>query len=98
MVSASHQSEPLIRRIRQDDNAAVGGIIREVMTEFGAVGCEFSIADPEVDAMYEAYPTPGAAFYVVELDGQVVRGCCGAFWPRRARPDTGAATWKHSAT
>lgn len=84
MLSASHDAGPLIRRIRHADNAAVGGIIREVMTEFGAVGCEFSIADPEVDAMYQAYPAPGAAFYVVEVDGRVLG--CGGMGPLAGGP------------
>ena len=84
MLSGSQDAEPLIRRIRQGDNAAVGGIIREVMTEFGAVGCEFSIADPEVDAMYEAYPAPDAAFYVVEVDGRVLG--CGGMGPLAGGP------------
>jgi putative acetyltransferase len=58
------------------DNTAVARIVREVMTEYGAVGCNFSISDPEVDAMYEAYPAPAAAFFVVEA-GSRVFGCGG---------------------
>ena len=65
-----------IRPIRQSDNPAVGRIIREVMTEYGAVGCGFSINDAEVEAMYEAYLGPGAAFYVVERKRKVL-GCGG---------------------
>jgi putative acetyltransferase len=65
-----------IRPIRGEDNAAVAGIIRDVMTEFGAVGCNFSISDPEVAAMFEAYPSPTAAFFVVEHQGRV-SGCGG---------------------
>ena len=66
----------VIRPIRAQDNAAVASIIRRVMTEFGAVGRAFSIADPEVDAMCEAYPAPEAAFFVVEKEGRVL-GCGG---------------------
>jgi putative acetyltransferase len=65
-----------IRPIRQADNPAVARIIRQVMTEFGAVGCGFSINDAEVDAMFEAYPPPASAFFAVERDG-VVLGCGG---------------------
>ena len=68
----SHQ----IRLIRPDDNPAVAQIIRKVMTEFGAVGCGFSIEDTEVDAMFEAYPVPGSAFFVIERDGRLL-GCGG---------------------
>jgi putative acetyltransferase len=65
-----------IRRIRPEDNPAVADIIRKVMTEFGAVGCGFSIEDAEVDAMYEAYPEPDSVFYVIEWDNQIL-GCGG---------------------
>jgi putative acetyltransferase len=65
-----------IRPIRVADNPAVAGIIRQVMTEFGAVGCGYSISDKEVDAMFEAYPAPASAFFVVEHQG-IVLGCGG---------------------
>jgi putative acetyltransferase len=65
-----------IRRISPEDNPAVADIIRNVMTEFGAVGCGFSIEDAEVDAMYEAYPEPDSMFYVIEWDNEIL-GCGG---------------------
>ena len=70
------QSKIRIRAIARRDNAVAADVIRRVMTEFGAVGCNFSIADSEVDAMFEAYPPPSAAFFVVEVDGEVL-GCGG---------------------
>ena len=36
--------------------ASIAAIIRTVMPEFGAVGCGFAIADPEVDWMYTGDP------------------------------------------
>lgn len=65
-----------IRPIRQADNAAVAKVIREVMTEFAAVGCDYSSSDSEIDAMFEAYREPEAAFFVVERGGRVL-GCGG---------------------
>ena len=65
-----------IRQIRPEDNPAVAGIIRQVMTEFGAVGCGFSIGDAEVDDMYLAYPAAASAFFVLEQNGKIV-GCGG---------------------
>jgi len=65
-----------IRLIRPKDNLAVAQIIRQVMTEFGAVGCGFSSEDSEVDSMFEAYPVPGSAFFVIEQDGRLL-GCGG---------------------
>ena len=71
-----NRSNASIRPIRASDNAAVACIVRSVMTEFGAVGENYSISDPEVDAMFEAYPAPGAAFFVVERAGRIL-GCGG---------------------
>ncbi len=68
--------DPVIRPIRPEDNPAVAAIIRAVMTEFGAVGPGYSINDPEVDTMFEAYDRPGAAFWVIEREGRV-EGCAG---------------------
>jgi putative acetyltransferase len=70
--------------MQEADNPAVAAIIRNVMTEFGAVGENYSIADPEVDAMFEAYAGPDAAFFVVERDGQVLG--CGGMGPLQAGP------------
>jgi len=65
-----------IRPIRQPDNPAVARIIRDVMTEFGAVGEGYSINDPEVNDMYAAYASSRAVFYVIARDEQVL-GCGG---------------------
>ena len=65
-----------VRPIEPADNRAVARIIRQVMTEFGAVGEEYSISDPEVDAMYEAYQGPKDRFYVVQRKARIL-GCGG---------------------
>jgi putative acetyltransferase len=66
----------VIRPVRRSDNSTVAQIIHQVMTEFDAVGSDCSISDLEVDNMYESYPAPGAAFFVVECSGTVL-GCGG---------------------
>jgi len=66
--------EGTIRPVRPGDEAAVARIIRAVMPEFGADGPGFALHDPEVDHMYEAYQRPGAAYFVLEADGEVVGG------------------------
>ena len=71
MKSTSH-----IRQIRKEDNPAVATIVREVMSEFGAMGCGFSSEDAEIDSMFEAYSGPGASFFVIEQNG-IVLGCGG---------------------
>lgn len=61
-----------IRPIRKSDNPAVARLIREVMTEFGAVGEGFSIVDPEVDSMYAAYRDKGSMYLVVERAEEIL--------------------------
>jgi len=74
--NSNEKTSQQIRPIRPEDNPAVAQIIRQVMTEFGAVGCGFSIEDTEVDFMFEAYPVPGSAFFVIERNGRLL-GCGG---------------------
>jgi putative acetyltransferase len=76
MAQENRNLDCRIRPIAVADNPAVARIIHQVMTEFGAVGEDYSISDPEVDMMFEAYPAPGAAFFVVESAGQIL-GCGG---------------------
>jgi len=70
------QSGFSIRKIKKKDNPQVATLIREVMTEFGAVGEGYSINDPEVDDMFGNYRDELHRFYVIEFDGKVV-GCSG---------------------
>jgi putative acetyltransferase len=65
-----------IRPIRKEDDPGVSSVLRRVMAEFGAVGSGYSSEDPEVEAMFEAYPAPAAAFFVVERQGRIL-GCGG---------------------
>jgi putative acetyltransferase len=76
MIAGTMSEAAAIRPIRRSDDAAVASIIREVMTEFGAFGCGPVKMDPEVTAMFESYPSPAAAFFVVEQGGRVL-GCGG---------------------
>lgn len=64
----------LLRPIRGSDDPPVARIIREVMTEFSAVGKGFSIEDPEVDHMSKAYSGTGAIYYVLDDGGRVLGG------------------------
>lgn len=67
-------TDPLIRSITAGDDAAVAGIIREVMSSFGASGPGFAINDPEVACMSASYDRPRAAYFVVEQAGTVIGG------------------------
>lgn len=65
----------LIRPIRPQDDAAIAGVIRTVMPEFGAQGPGFALEDPEVAAMSAAYSGPGSAYFVLEdARGRVLGG------------------------
>lgn len=63
-----------IRPVRPEDDPGLERIIREVMTEFGAVGDGFAIEDDEVRAMYAAYRAPRHAFLVVQRGREILGG------------------------
>ena len=69
-----HAASWNIRPIEAGDDAAMAGIIRAVMPEFGACGDGFAINDPEVDWMSRAYAQPRSAYFVLESGGVVVGG------------------------
>ncbi len=70
------ESSYFIREIQPKDNPAVAQLIKEVMTEYGAIGEGYSINDEEVDKMFDFYNNEKSAFYVVEKDGKIW-GCGG---------------------
>lgn len=75
-----------IRTITLADNAAVAQLIRDVMTEFDAVGEGYSINDPEVDNMADAYASDNAIFYVLENSGKIIG--CGGIAPLKGSDST----------
>jgi putative acetyltransferase len=70
------QSKYTVRLIQKQDNAQVARLIRNVMTEFRAVGEGYSIGDPEVDDIHGSYRTKRSCYYVIALDNKMV-GCGG---------------------
>ena len=70
------QSSYTIRLIQKKDIAQVARVIRDVMSEFQAVGDGYSIGDAEVDDMYSNYRDKRSCYYVIALDDTVV-GCGG---------------------
>lgn len=74
-MSTETNTELKLRPIQPKDDAAVAGVIRTVMPEFGASGPGFAIHDPEVNGMSAAYARPGRAYFVVEdASGRVLGG------------------------
>jgi len=63
-----------IRPIRPNENALVAGIIRQVLEEFGANREGFAFVDTELDALYEHFLPPEAAYFVAEVDGRICGG------------------------
>jgi putative acetyltransferase len=63
-----------LRPIAPADNTRLAYIIRTVMPEFGASGEGFAIHDSEVNDMYAAYTRARCAYWVCELNGEVVGG------------------------
>lgn len=63
-----------IREIQPPDNFRIAQIIRQVLTEYGANRPGFAWADPELDALSNAYQAAGAVYYVVTVAGEVIGG------------------------
>lgn len=64
-----------LRRITATDNPAIAGVIRQVSAEYGLTADKgYTVADPNLDELYELYSQPGHAYWVVELSGVVVGG------------------------
>ncbi|HVZ25969.1 MAG TPA: GNAT family N-acetyltransferase [Sediminibacterium sp.] len=65
----------LIRPIQPSDNAAIAGIIRQSLEEFGAAKPGTVYFDPTTDHLYELFrDTPGSAYFILEENGQVSGG------------------------
>ena len=64
-----------LRPLTADDNPAIASVIRQVSAEYGLTADKgYTVADPNLDELYEVYSQPGAAYWVVEQDGKVVGG------------------------
>lgn len=64
----------VFRTIQAKDNPQMAAIIRQVMTEYGAVGPGFSINDPEVDDIAHNYQEPNSIYWVVTEGDKVLGG------------------------
>ncbi len=55
-----------VRRITTADNAAIARVIRQVSAEYGLTADKgYTVADPNLDELYQVYSQPGAAYWVV---------------------------------
>lgn len=72
-------AEPLLnlhlRPMVASDNPSVARVIRTVSAEFGLTADKgYTVADPNLDRLFELYSEAHSAYWVVEMDGEVVGG------------------------
>ena len=68
-----------IRNIQPSDNPIIARIVKDTLAEFGADYPDTVYYDPTTDALYELFQKEGAAYFVAELNGEIVGG--GGIYP-----------------
>jgi putative acetyltransferase len=64
-----------LRMLMPEDNAAIASVIRQVSAEYGLTADKgYTVADPNLDELYQLYSQPGHAYWVLEQNGEVVGG------------------------
>ncbi|HWR34054.1 MAG TPA: GNAT family N-acetyltransferase [Chitinophagaceae bacterium] len=74
----------LIRDIQPPDNPYIARIIKDTLAEFGANHPNTVYYDATTDALYELFQKQGAAYFVAELNGEIVGG--GGIYPTDGLP------------
>jgi len=75
----------MIRDIRPEDNTALAAIVRNALTEFGAVRPGTAYYDLSTDHLYETFQNPRSAYFVAEKEGVVLGG--GGLFPTNGLPE-----------
>ena len=74
-MNVAAATELKMRPIAPEDNAAIARVIRQVSAECGLTADKgYTVADPNLDMLYQLYSQPGHAYWVVEINGQIVGG------------------------
>ena len=63
-----------IRPIQATDNAPIASIIRRTLAEFGANKPGTVYYDPTTDDLFKLFSAPGSAYFIAEVDGNIVGG------------------------
>lgn len=64
-----------IRHINAADNAAIATVIRQVSAEYGLSADKgYTVADPNLNTLFELYHQPQSAYWVVEQSGTIMGG------------------------
>ncbi len=75
-----------LRLITPKDNPSIANVIRQVSAEYGLTADKgYGVADPTLDDMYSVYEQQGAAYWVIEHQGEIVGG--GGFAPLAGEPN-----------
>ena len=74
----------LIRAIQPSDNPFLSKIVKDTLVEFGANHPGTVYYDVTTDALYELFQKDGAAYFVAELNGEIVGG--GGIYPTDGLP------------
>lgn len=74
-----------IRTIEPRDNAALAGVIRTTLKEFGANRPGTVYYDESTDRLSDVFGIPGSVYYVAEYKGEIVGG--GGIYPTAGLPE-----------
>ncbi|EKO3823229.1 GNAT family N-acetyltransferase [Vibrio harveyi] len=86
LTKVCQAEEYVLRPLTKADNSQVADVIRKVSAEYGLTADKgYGVADPTLDDMYSVYDQQGAAYWVVEYQGEVVGG--GGFAPLAGEPN-----------
>jgi len=75
---------PVIRNIKSNDNPILSGIVKNTLAEFGANHPGTVYYDPTTDFLYELFQKVKAAYFVAELNSEIVGG--GGIYPTDGLP------------
>ncbi len=74
-MTSSTTENYTLRLIRPEDNAGIAQVIRAVSAEHGLTADKgFAVADPILDTLYEVYHQPRAAYWVIDINGEILGG------------------------
>lgn len=77
-------SELVIRTIKPSDNPFLSKIVKDTLAEFGANKPGTVYYDPTTDTLFELFQKDKAAYFVAELNNEIVGG--GGIYPTEGLP------------
>ena len=74
-----------IRQIKQEDNAELARVIRNILEERGVARPGTVYTDPTTDALFELFQEQGSVYFVAMDGGKIVGGC--GIYPTSGLPE-----------